>query len=138
MKSVESHQPYICTYRSVGTVSPYKDGLFSRRSGLDFRQKEDYSLLHSRQSVKSGGVLPPLPIHHHAYCLIEHKDKPALPNLQIRNIFEFTTGLGIPGPLLWSSGQSSWLLIQRFRARFSALPNFVSSSGCGTGSTQQT
>jgi hypothetical protein len=40
------------------------------------------------------------------------------------------------GPLLWSSCQSSWLLTQRFRVRFSTLPNFLLSSGSGTGSTQ--
>ena len=40
------------------------------------------------------------------------------------------------GPPLWSSGQSFWLQIQRSRARFPALPDFLSSSGSGTGSTQ--
>ena len=38
-------------------------------------------------------------------------------------------------PLL-SSGQSFWLQIQRSRVRFPALPDFLSSSGSGTGSTQ--
>ena len=37
------------------------------------------------------------------------------------------------GPPLWSSGQSFWLQIQRFRVRFPALPDFLSSSGSGTG-----
>jgi len=37
---------------------------------------------------------------------------------------------------LWSSGQSFWLQIQRFRVRSPALPDFLSSSGSGTGSTQ--
>ena len=32
--------------------------------------------------------------------------------------------------------QSFWLQIQRSRVRFPALPNFMSSSGSGTGSTQ--
>ena len=36
----------------------------------------------------------------------------------------------------WSSGQSFWLQIQRSRVRFPALPDFLSSSGSGTGSTQ--
>jgi hypothetical protein len=41
------------------------------------------------------------------------------------------------GPPLWSSGQSSWLQIQRLRVRFSALPGFfLRCSGSGTGSTQ--
>jgi hypothetical protein len=39
------------------------------------------------------------------------------------------------GPL-WSSGQSVWLQIQRSRVRSPALPDFLSSSGSGTGSTQ--
>ena len=37
---------------------------------------------------------------------------------------------------LWSSGQSFWLQIQRSRVRFPAPPDFLSSSGSGTGSTQ--
>ena len=40
------------------------------------------------------------------------------------------------GPPLWSSGQSFWLQIQRSRVRSPALPDFLSSSGSGTGSTQ--
>ena len=39
-------------------------------------------------------------------------------------------------PPLWSSGQSFWLQIERSRVRFPALPDFLSSSGSGTGSTQ--
>jgi hypothetical protein len=34
---------------------------------------------------------------------------------------------------LWSSGQSTWLQIQRSRVRFPALPDFLRSSGSGTG-----
>jgi hypothetical protein len=37
---------------------------------------------------------------------------------------------------LWSSGQSSLLQIQRSRVQFPALPDFLRSSGSGTGSTQ--
>jgi hypothetical protein len=40
------------------------------------------------------------------------------------------------GPPMWSSGQSSWLQIQRFRVRFPVLPDFLRNSGSGTGSTQ--
>jgi len=40
------------------------------------------------------------------------------------------------GPPLWSSGQSFWLQIQGSRVRFPALPDFLSSSGSGTGSPQ--
>jgi hypothetical protein len=39
-------------------------------------------------------------------------------------------------PPLWSSGQSVWLQIQRSRVRFPAVPDFLRSSGSGTGSTQ--
>jgi hypothetical protein len=38
---------------------------------------------------------------------------------------------------LWSTGQSSWLQIQRSRVLFPALPDFLRSSGSGTGSTQR-
>jgi hypothetical protein len=38
--------------------------------------------------------------------------------------------------ILWSSDQSSWLQIQRSRVRFPALPDFLRSSGSGTGSIQ--
>jgi hypothetical protein len=39
-------------------------------------------------------------------------------------------------PPLGFSGQSSWLLTQRSRVPFSALPDVLSSSGSGMGSTQ--
>jgi len=39
-------------------------------------------------------------------------------------------------PPLWSSGQSFWLQIQRSRVRSPARPDFLSSGGSGTGSTQ--
>jgi hypothetical protein len=48
--------------------------------------------------------------------------------------FKYNTKL--VGPPQWSSGQSSWLHIQRSGVRFLALPDFLSSSGSGTGSTQ--
>ena len=44
--------------------------------------------------------------------------------------------VAVKGPPLWSSGQSFWLQIQRSRVRFPALPDFLSSSGFGTGATQ--
>jgi hypothetical protein len=37
---------------------------------------------------------------------------------------------------LWSSGQSFWLQIQRSWVRFQAFPDFLRSSGSGTGSSQ--
>jgi predicted ferric reductase len=44
--------------------------------------------------------------------------------------------INLKRPLLWSSGQCSWLHIQKSRVRFQTLPNFLSSSSSGTGSTQ--
>jgi hypothetical protein len=41
-------------------------------------------------------------------------------------------------PPLWSSDQSSWLQIQRSWVRFPALPDFLRSSGSGTGFTLST
>ena len=48
----------------------------------------------------------------------------------------FVLNISFSRPPLWSSGQSFWLEIQRSRVRFPALPDFLSSSGSGTGSTQ--
>jgi hypothetical protein len=39
-------------------------------------------------------------------------------------------------PPVWSSCQGSWLQTQRYRVPFLALPNFLISSGSGSGSTQ--
>jgi hypothetical protein len=41
-----------------------------------------------------------------------------------------------PRPPLWTSRQTSWLLTQRSRARFPAIPYFMSSSGSETRPTQ--
>ena len=49
---------------------------------------------------------------------------------------DFGTVRHMTRPPLWSSGQGFWLQIQRSRVRFPALPDFLSSSGSGTGSTQ--
>jgi hypothetical protein len=40
------------------------------------------------------------------------------------------------GPTLYSSGQSFWLLNQRSRIRFPAIPEFLNNSVSGTGFTQ--
>ena len=53
-----------------------------------------------------------------------------------RDLEKKSFGCLLSGPPLWSSGQSFWLQIQRSRVRFPALPDFLSSSGSGTGSTQ--
>jgi len=61
-----------------------------------------------------------------------------LPSI-IRSINTVYAAIGIchaSRPPLWSSGQSFWLQIQRSRVRSPALPDFLSSSGSETGSTQ--
>ena len=61
----------------------------------------------------------------------------SIPYVQMgRSIVLYTVSLLSRGPPLWSSGQSFWLQIQRSRVRSPALPDFLSSSGSGTGSTQ--
>jgi hypothetical protein len=50
--------------------------------------------------------------------------------------FFLLSSSSIVRPPLWSSRQSSWLQIQRPRVRLPALPDFLRSSGSGTGSTQ--
>jgi hypothetical protein len=54
----------------------------------------------------------------------------------IKNRPIYRQGVRFRRPPLWSSGQSSWLQILRSRLRFPALPDFLRSSGSGTGSTQ--
>ena len=61
-----------------------------------------------------------------------------MPEKEEFEVMHKTAGLGYLRnyPPLWSSGQSFWLQIQRSRVRFPALPDFLSSGGSGTGSTQ--
>jgi hypothetical protein len=47
--------------------------------------------------------------------------------------FMSSTGFLSQWPPLWSSGQSSWLQIQRPQVRFPTLRDFLRSSGSGTG-----
>jgi len=47
-----------------------------------------------------------------------------------------TVAVALVLALVVFSGQSFWLQIQRSRVRSPALPDFLSSSGSGTGSTQ--
>ena len=56
--------------------------------------------------------------------------------VKCRIIIELNIVIILEGPSLWSSGQSFWLQIQRSRVRSPALPDFLTSSGSGTGSTQ--
>jgi hypothetical protein len=51
-------------------------------------------------------------------------------------ILFFLTLCILKWPLLWSSGQSFWLQIQRSGVLFPALPDFLTSRESGTGSTQ--
>ena len=57
-------------------------------------------------------------------------------NCESTDHFHINSVVPYRGPPLWSSGQSFWLQIQRSRVRFPALPDFLSSGGSGTGSTQ--
>jgi hypothetical protein len=63
---------------------------------------------------------------HQCYCCIYH---------QYVNLIK---PYDMNGLLLWSSVQSSCLQIHRSRVRFLALPDFLRSSGSGTGSTHDT
>jgi hypothetical protein len=53
--------------------------------------------------------------------------------IMIKNIIKMKVKAISP---LSSSGQSSWRQTQRSRVLFPALPNYLRSSGSGTGSTQ--
>ena len=53
-----------------------------------------------------------------------------------KSSLQFVSSVIFFGPPLWSSGQSFWLQIERSRVGSPALPDFLSSSGSGTGSTQ--
>ena len=68
----------------------------------------------------------------HQVSAIMHNNSTEILNISFKYFFF----LIITRPPLWSSGQSFWLQIQRSRVRFPALPDFLSSSGSGTGSTQ--
>jgi hypothetical protein len=58
--------------------------------------------------------------HHSSYIFMEEQKKKGKDS-------------PVTGPPLWSSGQSSWLQV---RVLFLALPDFLRSSGSGTGSVQ--
>jgi hypothetical protein len=85
-------------------------------------------IIHNCQYIKLMG-----PTHFQLAKLLsaQHLEKSILYAI-IRNKNNISSGR----PPLWSSGQSFWLQIQRSRVRFQALPDFLRSSGSGTGSTQ--
>ena len=69
---------------------------------------------------------------------ISNREWPFVRKLEVENHIHkvYCTITRIDRPSLWSSGQSFWLQIRRSRVRFPALPDFLSSSGSGTGSIQ--
>jgi hypothetical protein len=122
--------PYICLtdnslklfqHKYLYLHGYYKLAKFNRNCKSHFSEK--YSFVWSRVGCKL------LFEFHYYYELLVHKTVfgSSLP-LQTRITFEW------PSP--WSSGQSSWLQIQRSRVRFPALQDFLRSSGSGTESTQ--
>jgi hypothetical protein len=69
--------------------------------------------------------------------LTSQKSKPSVNDVSCMNFIKYIcVRVYKCGPPLWSSGQSLWLHIQRSRVRSPVLPDFLSSSGSGTGSTQ--
>jgi len=68
--------------------------------------------------------------------LFSDKFFPSMPGGFMCHCILFNFSSGHEGPPLWSNGQSFWLQIQRSRVRSPALPDFLSSSGSETGSTQ--
>jgi hypothetical protein len=64
--------------------------------------------------------------------------KPSIGGLhrKVADTFNFLVRVSQIWPPLWSNGQSSWLQILRSQVRFPALPDFLRSSGSGTGYTQ--
>jgi hypothetical protein len=69
-------------------------------------------------------------LFHNFYCIFSCYLPSTRPGLKYLYNYSYT------GPPLWSSGQSFWLHILRSRIRFPVLPDFLRSSGSGTGSTQ--
>ena len=69
-------------------------------------------------------------------CLLHRKLVLILSGIYPVIYFLFVRHFSVIRYPLWSNGQSFWLQIQRSRVRFPALPDFLSSSGSGTGSTQ--
>ena len=84
-----------------------------------------------RNHIKENGLLNICTLHYktHKYC---HK----ICGLSTKISTHYRIPICFQRPPLWSTGQSFWLQIQRSRVRFPALPDFMSSSGSGTGSTQ--
>jgi len=67
-------------------------------------------------------------------CGFVKRRRPLLYEQEVEFALDFV--LFVLRPPLWSSGQSFWLQIQRSRVRSPALPDFLISSGSGTGYTQ--
>ena len=73
--------------------------------------------------------------HYHT-VLISRRCYSMLVKFYVFQNFTISVVLVKARPPLWSSGQSFWPQIQRSRVRSPALPDFLSSSGSGTGFTQ--
>jgi hypothetical protein len=76
---------------------------------------------------------------HHLLCPVWSKEERKEKNKQLKlrkKIRYIISAIYEKRPPLWSSGQSSWLQIQRSWVLFPALPDHLRSSGSGTGSTQ--
>jgi hypothetical protein len=65
---------------------------------------------------------------------LQHVTKSKFPIKPGQGRFQVTVTLKIP-PLRYN-GHSSWLQARRSRVQFAQLPDFLSSNGSGTGSTQ--
>jgi hypothetical protein len=104
-----------CSVQLVGTPS-------SCLGTSLYKASKDFDLQQLSLWPRKGPKLEPrILIHLKAYCMY-HCDCLCCVTLE--------------RPPLWSSGQSSWLQIQRSLVRFPALPDFLRSNGSGTVSTQ--
>jgi hypothetical protein len=69
-------------------------------------------------------------------CIYSEMSFIKLHEIKVNYLWKFSCMRNMKNVPLWSSGQSFWLQIQRSRFRFPALPDFLRSSGSGTGPTQ--
>jgi hypothetical protein len=72
----------------------------------------------------------------YVYIAYMHATLPAVAKYNYYKLRRSILLLFILDPPLWSSGQSSWLQIQRSQVRSPVLPDSLKSSGSGTGSAQ--
>jgi hypothetical protein len=118
---------YEPTFR-INISPPSSESKISRARNQRARQLKSYK--HFSLNVIE---IPYYKVSHSIYTAIKLFTRLSKIYIEIYILF-FSSYL--KGPSLWSSSQSTWLQTQRSRVRFPALPNFLSSSGSGTGSTQ--